>query len=216
MLGTGTDTDNNDNNDGKLYNKKIKGSSSLSSLHVKEKPDVRTLTAYMSVYTESLDATKALEVFDSFKTYGVSPNARTYRALFRMYVRQKDVRNALYLKEHMQSVTDTDTGTGTVAGNGNGDSNGNGSGVQGVQVSLSLEDLGRESRTEGIYSTTKSIIDRQLCSSSTISYASLLKHLTINIIIHLYFTSASTDTYTYAARRLFLWNADRRPGTPLI
>jgi pentatricopeptide repeat protein len=69
-------------------------------LHRGIKPDVVTLTNYLSVYCESIRyVDEAKELFDKFEEMGVEPDQKTYRAMIRMYVRAKQPQEALLMKE---------------------------------------------------------------------------------------------------------------------
>jgi pentatricopeptide repeat protein len=65
------------------------------------KPDVTTLTSYMSVYSEALQYKEALKIFKSFGAFGVTPTSNSYRAIVKMHIRRKDIDRAVDVKEDM-------------------------------------------------------------------------------------------------------------------
>jgi pentatricopeptide repeat protein len=70
-------------------------------LEKKLKPNVVTLTAYMSVYSEALNVTKTIEIFDKFEEYNIEPNVITYRALIRLFIRKRNIAMAIDIKNEI-------------------------------------------------------------------------------------------------------------------
>jgi pentatricopeptide repeat protein len=65
------------------------------------KPDIITLTSFLSVYSEALRCEEATEIFNSVKNFDLQPSSLTYRSMIRMCIRNKDINSAIHYKEDM-------------------------------------------------------------------------------------------------------------------
>ena len=69
------------------------------------------LNTYLQVYSEALKVESAMNVFESFKTFDLAPDTKTYKALIRMFIRTDNVSKALDLKrEQVDSLKLTPEG----------------------------------------------------------------------------------------------------------
>lgn len=67
------------------------------------KPDVETLTAYMSVYSEAAKLSESLDILDKFAAdHDLLPNENTYLYLIRMHIYLKDIDGALQRFQEMK------------------------------------------------------------------------------------------------------------------
>lgn len=64
-------------------------------------PTQKILDAYLTVFTQALYESSALEAFRLFEATGVQPRSQSYHSLIQMYVRKKNLEKALEYKDNM-------------------------------------------------------------------------------------------------------------------
>jgi pentatricopeptide repeat protein len=70
------------------------------------KPNSQTLTALLSVYSESLNVEDTLRVFGGFRAYDLKPTQQAFSHMFRMFIRLGNIDAAMELKNDIQQFED--------------------------------------------------------------------------------------------------------------